>query len=626
MVGLAGRRTAIVGDPAVFQNGGGRLEVFAIGPEGVLGHMWQLGPRQGWSDWEDLGPVVASDPVVFQNRDGRLEVFAIGPEGALGHMWHTHADSAAGWSSWEDLGPVGLVSRLAVGQNGTSSADTVGVVSVEQRSQRGVRSARELSADVLVIGAGPTGITVADGLVRAGARVVLAESGGLDDDPAAQELNNGVAYGPIVKYHSAYLREGRRRQVQGSASRWGPGWCMPFRSNDFEVRQWVPHSGWPIAHADVRAHETRAAATFGFEPFDTPRPHGRLVRLTYRYPPNPQVFRSMYLELLAKPLFQPELGATAVELKVRGDRVESVRFALSDGDELRVTADTVVLAAGGVENARLLLLHEHTLGTAAMTGQCFMEHPHVLAGAVEVPDSEDLRPLLGGPPNELEVFALDDETLADERLLNAGVHLRRRQAVSATRPGYVQCDLYVRAEQAPNTESRVVLGDRLDILGHRQPVLHWRLLDQDWTSIVRTAAMVASELEQQHGAVAQLSIRDEEPWPWDPAGPAESKRCSGQSPSRHDAHGRKPERRRRRPRLPPLGHGKPLRSGQLSVSDGSLCQPDLHDRCARAPAGRSPHRNDAGRGRRIVRGGGLVRAAFGLGGGRLLRRFAGCRG
>jgi hypothetical protein len=32
------------------------------------------------------------------------------------------------------------------------------------------------------------------------------------------------------------------------------------------------------------------------------------VRLTYRYPPNPQVFRSMYLELLAKPLFQPELA------------------------------------------------------------------------------------------------------------------------------------------------------------------------------------------------------------------------------------------------------------------------------------------------------------------------------
>jgi hypothetical protein len=159
--------------------------------------MWQLGPRQGWSDWEDLGPVVASDPVVFQNRDGRLEVFAIGPEGALGHMWHTQADGAAGWSSWEDLGPVGLVSRLAVGQNGTSSADTVGGVTVEQRSQRGARSARELSADVLVIGAGPAGITVADGLVRAGARVVLAESGGLDDDPAAQELNNGVAYGPI---------------------------------------------------------------------------------------------------------------------------------------------------------------------------------------------------------------------------------------------------------------------------------------------------------------------------------------------------------------------------------------------------------------------------------------------
>ena len=39
---------------------------------------------------------------------------------------------------------------------------------------------------------------------------------------------------------------------------------------------------------------------------------------------------------------------------------------------------------------------------------------------------------------------------------------------------------------------------------------------------MRTAPGVASALEERFGAVSQLSIREDEPWPWEPAGPAES--------------------------------------------------------------------------------------------------------
>ncbi len=109
----------IQGTPSVFQNADGRLEVFAIGPDGNLGHMWQMPPNNGWSlwsdqdnplpqpaawsDWEDLGPEIAGRPAVFQNADGRLEVFAVGPDGNLGHMYQTSPNG--GWSGWGDLGP-----------------------------------------------------------------------------------------------------------------------------------------------------------------------------------------------------------------------------------------------------------------------------------------------------------------------------------------------------------------------------------------------------------------------------------------------------------------------------------------------------------------------------------------
>jgi choline dehydrogenase-like flavoprotein len=471
-----------------------------------------------------VGPVVSGRPTVFQNADGDLDVFAKGPDGLLGQTRQLTPSGHTGWSAWEELGPA-ISGDLAVGQTAAAGSGRLHPRTKPKPKAAGTnRPLTELTADVCVIGAGPAGITVSDGLVEAGAKVILVESGRLDDDPAAQQLNLGHADGAIIKGHTTYLSDGRRRQVQGSASVWGPGWCMPFREIDFHERPWVARSGWPLEPEELAPYETQAAATFGFDAFRAPRPHGSLVRASYRFPPDPQVFRAMFLDLLTHPRFQPELGATAVELKVRGDRIDSVRVARSDGHEVRVSADTVVLAAGGVENARLLLLHERTLRPSAMTGRCFMEHPHVLAGTVRLPDAAPLRSCLERGP-ELEVLALDDARQREERLLNASMQLRPCPGGgSAGEP--VDCDLYVRAEQAPNPDSRVILGDRVDRLGCAQPVLHWRLLEQDWTSIVRTAELVASALEERHGAKALLSIRSNESWPWEPVGPAEAQNAT----------------------------------------------------------------------------------------------------
>ena len=111
----------------------------------------------------------------------------------LGHVWQLEPNGHAGWSAWEELGPALPGRRLAVcladtpvGSRPAASAPAGGRRSATRRS-------RTLEADVCVIGAGPAGITVSEGLVRAGANVVLAESGNWEQDPAAQELNNGLA-------------------------------------------------------------------------------------------------------------------------------------------------------------------------------------------------------------------------------------------------------------------------------------------------------------------------------------------------------------------------------------------------------------------------------------------------
>jgi choline dehydrogenase-like flavoprotein len=186
-----------------------------------------------------------------------------------------------------------------------------------------------------------------------------------------------------------------------------------------------------------------------------------------------------------------------------------------------VKADTVVLAAGGIENARLLLLHERALpASAAMAGRCFMDHPHVLAGTVQFPARTFLDAFLD-KGQTLDVLALPDTTQRRESLLNASAQLQPRTPVVPS-GGPVEVDLYLRTEQAPNPDSRLVLAERLDPLGCPQPYLHWLPVDEDWNSVVRTAELVAAALAEHHGAVAELSIRSEVPWPWDPAGPDES--------------------------------------------------------------------------------------------------------
>ena len=92
----------IGGPPSGGINKDGRLEVFAQQPTGVLAHIWQVAPNAGWSTWSSLGApppgMMAGTVAVASNQDGRLEVFVVGEDGALWHIWQTAPNN--GWSTW----------------------------------------------------------------------------------------------------------------------------------------------------------------------------------------------------------------------------------------------------------------------------------------------------------------------------------------------------------------------------------------------------------------------------------------------------------------------------------------------------------------------------------------------
>ncbi len=118
---------------------------------------------------------------------------------------------------------------------------------------RGLDPGSRLEADVCIIGAGAAGITLARALGERDVRVCLLESGGLEPDAESLSLNRGESVG--LDYFP--LSQARLRFLGGTTNHWA-GWCRPLDALDFEVRDWIPHSGWPLRKSDLVPFYERA--------------------------------------------------------------------------------------------------------------------------------------------------------------------------------------------------------------------------------------------------------------------------------------------------------------------------------------------------------------------------------
>ncbi len=225
-----------------------------------------------------------------------------------------------------------------------------------------------LIATVCIVGSGAAGIALACDLDKCGFKVLLLEAGGLKLDTAASDdFYKGTATAPHPN-----PAEFRRVMFGGTTSIWG-GRCVPFDRIDFERRDYIPNSGWPISYDDVLRYYPRAmaycdAGTFDFTvggslPGKTSTIAGfsddsvvmanRIERYSL-----PTDFGKRYRERLARSEnVTVILHARCVALKKSAgeDRVESIEFIDRNGQRKRVQAQAFVLAAGGMETTRLLL-------------------------------------------------------------------------------------------------------------------------------------------------------------------------------------------------------------------------------------------------------------------------------
>lgn len=441
----------------------------------------------------------------------------------------------------------------------------------------------ELEADVCVVGAGPAGITLALELACVGCQVCLLESGGRVPDAATERLSAGRSVG----YWYYPLPGTRGRAFGGTSLRWlstpadrAEGWrARPLDAVDFERRADIPHSGWPFGYPVLQPFYERAQRVCRLGPYDyTPSrwetPSAQLLALDGSFTNaifqhGFEDFVSFFDELARSERVQLVLNATAIEIETDGPAgdVTKVVVAHRRSAQFRVKARLYVLAAGGIDNARLLLLSRRSqpagLGNGeGLVGRFFMERLTGRTGFI-APATEDFvgriaiyDQLRVGDTVVKAVLCPSADAVRREGLLNCCFHLvpdsrdwcsdgvrsaatlvraLRRRPLPAGLAGYAKTALRglpdvararsravrgfqpdvvalrVQAEQGPNPDSRVLLDDARDSFGLPRARIDWRITERDRWSIRRVQEILDDELRSRGLGRVEQKLGDESP-------------------------------------------------------------------------------------------------------------------
>ncbi len=217
---------------------------------------------------------------------------------------------------------------------------------------------------VLIIGAGAVGITLAVDLARSGTHVMLCESGGRNTETAAQDLNNAIVLG---RPHSG-IKEGRARVLGGTTTLWG-GQLIAFREIDFQARPWLNLPAWPINRQEISRYYESCATMLGLPlkgddetsvwhalKMDPPNLSPDLEFVLTRWLKEANLARMFASELKNNPNLNVVLHASATGFAASDDgRITSVEICSSDGKKCNLSADAFVVATGTIEASRLML-------------------------------------------------------------------------------------------------------------------------------------------------------------------------------------------------------------------------------------------------------------------------------
>jgi choline dehydrogenase-like flavoprotein len=353
---------------------------------------------------------------------------------------------------------------------------------------RGLSADTELSVDLCIVGAGAAGITLADELAGSGISTLLLEAGGLEYDEASQQFYEGPVDSNVL--FDDYLKSSRLRYFGGTTNHWG-GHSVVINEHIFGQRPGVPQGHWPINAEDLRPFYRRAAEQLGAQStvpeHRVAQPKTGLLAME-RYPIGGDQMRmgSYFPKRWANTNIRVLLNASVTGLmpNPNGRAIQGAMIQTLTGVQFNVRAHAFVLAAGAIENARLLMLPTNAFpagigNQSGRVGRGFADH---LYGSGEILETGS-----GWSGSDQEFFALSP-ALQHANQSHEVAMLRRRDtesldpedAVISTLSGLVdsnnraekrRVDYYFEVPQDP--QNRVSLSERKDPFGQPHAALRF---------------------------------------------------------------------------------------------------------------------------------------------------------
>jgi len=445
-----------------------------------------------------------------------------------------------------------------------------------------------IETDLCIVGGGAAGITLAREFINSGIRVTLLESGGEQPDPAIQDLYAGSDIGRRYEI----FQESRVRYFGGTTNRWGGAWCDLPSPLDFETRPGVAYSGWPFPLSELepwyrRAQPVLRLGPYGYaltdwgiaqesipEPFRGPHfkvrvlQQGPITRFGQYYGPELRQASNVTVYLNA--------NALRFDANENGGPVRQVDVGVLPDGRFKVRARIFIVACGGIENARLLLLSENAAGIGlgnehGLVGRCFMLHLEYASAAIalknpyanllfQTGENGAIYKRVGAKRRFVSYISLSDQTKraldlpamrlrfqyprlpqidALRRLVlpqeRGGNRMRDLASVIGAGPGLTKyvvgrikhgrnmppsplaaIPLRFTAEQLPNPDSRITVGEDRDAFGLRKVVVDWRLSAEDQRGIATGTRLLREELGRSgFGELHSTIPEGEGEWPSD---------------------------------------------------------------------------------------------------------------
>lgn len=425
-----------------------------------------------------------------------------------------------------------------------------------------------IEGDLCIIGAGAAGISMALDWARSPYKVILLEGGGFNVESDIQDLYAGESVGQ--RYYP--LQSARLHFFGGTMGHWG-GWSAPYDPQDFEVRDWIPHSGWPISIDDLNSFYARACeivelqkytfdtnAYVGEDPDLVPLPFDEQSVWTKMWQLSPPTrFGKKYREeIVNAENIHLYTYANVCDINTNDtvSSVQDVEIRTLEGKSHRVRAKKFVMACGAMQNARMLLASNSQAPAGLgndndLVGRYFMEHLEVESARLILP-----RP---GPMKlyTVDVFvskffgelALTAEKQKELGALNCTTSLRPqsfgdsalgieqypedaaetialmdswKESAEAGQTDLIDHStiktyvLHTRMEQAPNPNSRIMLSGEKDALGVPRTKLDWQLTDLDMYTIRSFYESLGEEAGRAGIGRIQLNewlLTDDPMWP-----------------------------------------------------------------------------------------------------------------